>query len=110
MKVSANTLAPAVAGLACCAGRYLALSQALGKNSLSAPQRETVAVATSEGNGCDYCLAATPLYGHKAGLDDSAIELAHRGSRDAVTTFARRVTQLQGFAWTHSAWRNAEGS
>ncbi|GAB6389975.1 carboxymuconolactone decarboxylase family protein [Stutzerimonas marianensis] len=87
-----RTLAHAPAAL----GGYLALSQALGKNSLSARQRETVALATSEVNGCDYCLAAHSMFGRKAGLDDSAIELARRGSLDAVATFARQVTESRG--------------
>lgn len=36
------------------------------------------------------------LFGRKAGLDDSAIELARRGSLDAVATFARQVTESRG--------------
>lgn len=87
-----RTLAHAPAAL----GGYLALSQALGKNSLTARQRETVALATSEVNGCDYCLAAHALFGRKAGLDETSIEQARRGSLDAVAAFARHVTESRG--------------
>ena len=49
-----KTLAHAPAAL----NGYLGLAQALGKISLNAAEREVVALATSEINGCDYCIAA----------------------------------------------------
>ncbi len=44
-------------------GGYLALSQALNKNSLSPAEREVAALAASEVNGCDYCIAAHSFFG-----------------------------------------------
>jgi len=86
------TLANAPAAL----NGYLALTQALGKNSLSPRQRETVALAASEVNGCDYCLAAHSLSGSKAGLDPQSLEQARRGNLDGLSRFARQVTQSRG--------------
>ena len=48
---------------------YQSLAQALGKTSLSAVEREVVALAASEVNGCDYCVAAHAFFGAKAGTD-----------------------------------------
>ena len=75
---------------------YLALTQALGKGSLSAAERETVALATSQANGCDYCLAAHTFFGDKAGLSADDIRSARAGNLNAVAVFARQVTDNRG--------------
>ncbi|MBF8161931.1 carboxymuconolactone decarboxylase family protein [Ectopseudomonas hydrolytica] len=75
---------------------YLGLAQALGKSSLSASEREVIALATSEVNGCDYCLAAHTFFGAKAGLSDEAIGQARSGSLSAVAALARQITASRG--------------
>ena len=75
---------------------YLALSQALGRGSLTARERETVALATSQVNGCGYCLAAHSLFASKAGLDATAIGQARDGRLDAIATLARQITDSRG--------------
>lgn len=75
---------------------YLALAQAMGKSSLSVAEREVVALAASQVNGCDYCLAAHSHFGAKAGLDAEAIAAARAGNLDAVAALARAVTQERG--------------
>lgn len=75
---------------------YLGLSQALAKGSLTARERETVALAASQVNGCDYCLAAHSAFAQKAGHDEAAIQRARAGTLDAVATLARQVTERRG--------------
>lgn len=77
-------------------GGYLALSQALQKSSLTAREREAVALAVSQVNGCDYCLAAHVLFAGKAGLDASDIRLAREGTLNALVALARRVVEHRG--------------
>lgn len=75
---------------------YLGLAQALGKSSLSAAEREVVALATSQINGCDYCLAAHSFFATKAGLSDEAISQARKGTLSAVATLAQQITESRG--------------
>lgn len=87
-----RTLAHSPAAL----GGYLQFSQAFGKNSLSASERESIALATSQVNGCEYCLAAHTLFGGKAGLSADAIRSARDGDLSAYTALAREVVSTQG--------------
>lgn len=75
---------------------YLALSQALSKNSLSPAEREVAALAASEVNGCEYCVAAHSFFGGKAGLDDDALMAARAGTLNGVAALARAVTLSRG--------------
>ena len=86
------TLAHAPAALS----GYLALSQALGKGTLDARAREVVALASSQVNGCEYCLAAHTLFGSKAGLSDADIRSARDGELDAVARLTRQVIDHRG--------------
>ncbi|WP_460419037.1 carboxymuconolactone decarboxylase family protein [Pseudomonas sp. microsymbiont 2] len=75
---------------------YLALAQALGRNSLTATEREVVALAASQVNGCDYCVAAHSFLGRKAGLDSGDVLAARAGTLNAVAVLARAVTVERG--------------
>ncbi|MDF3931425.1 carboxymuconolactone decarboxylase family protein [Pseudomonas citronellolis] len=77
-------------------GGYLALNQALLKSSLSAAEREVVALATSQVNGCDYCLAAHSQFAGKAGLSGQDIRNAREGRLNAVAALARQITENRG--------------
>jgi len=77
-------------------GGYIALSQALNRNSLSPAEREVAALAASAVNGCDYCIAAHSFFGEKAGLDAGALLAARAGTLDGVAAFARAVTLSRG--------------
>ncbi len=77
-------------------GGYLALSQALGRNSLTPAEREVVALATSEVNGCEYCIAAHSYFGHKVGLGADQVNAARAGTLDALAALARAVTLSRG--------------
>lgn len=75
---------------------YLALAQALGRNSLTPAEREVVALAASQVNGCDYCLAAHSFLGSKAGLHSGDVLAARAGTLNAVAVLARAVTLERG--------------
>lgn len=77
-------------------GGYLALSQALNRNSLTPAEREVVALAASEVNSCDYCVAAHSFFGDKAGLDAAALLAARAGTLDGVAALARAVALSRG--------------
>lgn len=87
-----KTLAHSPAAL----GAYLQFSHAFGKNSLSGVERESIALATSQVNGCEYCLAAHTLFGGKAGLSAEAIRSARNGVLSPYTVFAREVVTTKG--------------
>ncbi|MET0778046.1 MAG: carboxymuconolactone decarboxylase family protein [Pseudomonas mandelii] len=75
---------------------YLQQSVALGKTSLSAPEKEAVFLATSQVNGCDYCLAAHTVFAGKAGLSAQDIVSARHGQLNAFATLARQITESRG--------------
>lgn len=77
-------------------GGYLALAQALGKSGLTPMEREAAALAASEVNGCDYCVAAHTFFGGKAGLDAEAVLAARAGTLNGVAALARAVTLTRG--------------
>ena len=87
-----KTLAHAPAVLAA----YLQQSAALGKTSLSATEKEAIFLATSQVNGCDYCLAAHTLFAGKAGLSAQDILSARQGQLNAFATLARQITESRG--------------
>ncbi|RKS28303.1 putative peroxidase-related enzyme [Pseudomonas sp. WPR_5_2] len=75
---------------------YLQNSAALGKTSLSATEKEAIFLATSQVNGCDYCLAAHTLFAGKAGLSSQEILSARQGQLDAYALLARQLTESRG--------------
>ncbi|RON15957.1 alkylhydroperoxidase [Pseudomonas brassicacearum] len=87
-----KTLAHAPAVLAA----YLQQSATLGKTSLSATEKEAIFLATSQVNGCDYCLAAHTLFAGKAGLSAQDILSARHGQLNAFATLAQQITESRG--------------
>ncbi len=80
---------------------YLSFSGALGKGKLSAKNRERIALAVGQANGCDYCLAAHSAIGKMVGLTADQILDSRRGTSvepqsDAIVRFARQVVDKQG--------------
>src|SRR5271155_2592629 len=76
---------------------YVSLSGALGKGELPAANRERIALAVAEVNGCDYCLSAhTYLARNVAKLDDAEITANRNGASndmkaDAAIRFAAKL-------------------
>lgn len=77
-------------------GSYLQFHQANETTSLTARQRETVSLAVSQANGCEYCLSVHSLVGSKVGLSAEELLSARDGSLDAYADFAREVTASRG--------------
>lgn len=80
---------------------YLSLSGALGKGGLSAKDRERIALAVGQANGCEYCLAAHSTIGKMVGLTVDQILDSRRGTSvesksAALVQFARHVLAKQG--------------
>ena len=75
---------------------YVQQSATLGKTSLSATEKEAIFLATSQVNGCDYCLAAHTLFAGKAGLSAQDILDARQGHLNAYATLAQQITESRG--------------
>ncbi|WP_077044800.1 carboxymuconolactone decarboxylase family protein [Pseudomonas sp. KK4] len=75
---------------------YMQGSVALGKTSLSALEKESIFLATSQANGCDYCLAAHTLFASKAGYNNQEILSAREGKLDAFALLAKQITESRG--------------
>ncbi|WLT31622.1 carboxymuconolactone decarboxylase family protein [Geothrix sp. PMB-07] len=91
------TLAKAPAALKA----YLGASEAIGTGRLDAPQREVIALAVAEANGCDYCLAAHSAIGKMVGLDADTLLQARSGvpanpRHAALAAFSRAVVRERG--------------
>ena len=81
---------------------YLNFSHALSKGNLSPKRREQIALAVSEANDCQYCLAAHSAIGRSVGLSEEVINDSRRGDspdpREAtVLTFTRKVVETRGW-------------
>jgi uncharacterized peroxidase-related enzyme len=80
---------------------YLQFSGALTRGTLPAKLREQIALAVSQANGCDYCLAAHSAIGRMAGLTadqirDSRLGTAVDPKADALIRFARKIVDTRG--------------
>lgn len=83
-----RTLAHAPAAL----HAYLAMSQALAGGALSGAEREEVALAVAQANGCGYCLSAHSLMAKGAGVTADEQLAARQGEGSALAALARKVT------------------
>ncbi|MEO8327120.1 MAG: carboxymuconolactone decarboxylase family protein [Nitrospirota bacterium] len=80
---------------------YLDFSRALSKGSLSPKLREQIALAVSEVNDCQYCLAAHSAIGRSVGLSEEALGDSRRGESPdpkeaTVLAFTRNVVTNRG--------------
>jgi uncharacterized peroxidase-related enzyme len=80
---------------------FLALGDALSKGALTAAQREIVALATAQTNGCHYCISAHTLLGKGAGLSADGIRDARQGKGadaidNAIAALAVKLVESRG--------------
>jgi uncharacterized peroxidase-related enzyme len=80
---------------------YAQMAGALSGASLTDKEREAIALAVSEVNACDYCLAAHSYIGKEAGLtEEQVIEARHGDMKDekldALVSFALALAEKQG--------------
>lgn len=83
------------------ANAYLGMSGALAKGELPASLREIIALVVGQTNECHYCLSAHSALGKRAGLSESDIEQARRGTADgekerAALQFAQLLVEQRG--------------
>ncbi len=81
---------------------YLDFSNALSKGNLSPKLREQIALAVSEVNDCQYCLAAHSAIGRSVGLSEETIVDSRRGespdTKEAtILAFTRNVVENRGW-------------
>ncbi|HNP61810.1 MAG TPA: carboxymuconolactone decarboxylase family protein [Nitrospirales bacterium] len=81
---------------------YLDFSGALSKGSLSPKLREQIALAVSEANDCQYCLAAHSAIGRSVGLSEEALGDSRRGESPdpkeaTLLAFTRNVVTNRGW-------------
>lgn len=80
---------------------YLSLNSSLAKGNLTKAQREQIALAVSQENGCEYCLAVHSLTAKLAGLTPDQVAAARRGKStdrkaQAVLNLAHNILQRHG--------------
>lgn len=80
---------------------YLNLSGALAGGVLTAKQREQIALAAAQANGCEYCLSAHTMLGKMNGLGEGEIAAARQGAAAdpksaAILQFALQVINQRG--------------
>lgn len=82
-------------------GGYLSLNESLSQGTLSAKDRERIALTVAEHHGCEYCLAAHSAIGKMVGLNQSQIIESRTGhasdsKADALLQFVHRVLESNG--------------
>ncbi len=79
----------------------LGLNKAIGSGKLTGAEREIIALATSQANGCQYCLSAHTLLGKNAGLslEQTLQARAGKGAADrstAIAALAKAIVEQRG--------------
>ena len=82
----------------------LAISEAFSKTSLSPAEQQLVALAVSEANDCEFCVAAhSALAKHAAGVAPAIVAAVRKREPladpklDALVAFTRRIVAQRGF-------------
>ena len=79
----------------------LGLNQTIAAGTLSASEREIVALATSQANSCQYCVSAHTLLGKNAGLSLEQVKAARSAPlgtdrTSAIAAFAKALIEQRG--------------
>lgn len=82
---------------------FLAFEDSLKKGSFSSKENEAIALAVSQVNGCNYCLAAHSVVGKMLGYTDSEVIDIRRGivadkNLRSLITLASELTERKGKA------------
>lgn len=80
---------------------YMSANQTLAGGSLSAKQRELIAICIARYNRCRYCESAHTAIGKQTGLSDYDIQNALNGTsgdrqNHALIDFSRKILETQG--------------
>lgn len=81
---------------------YMTISGIFEKTDFSAAEKQTVLLAVSTENGCDYCKAAHTAIGRMQGVDDAVLEAIASGDKlpddklDTLFSFTRAMVEKRG--------------
>ena len=80
---------------------FLSLSKTLSRGRLSARQREILALAIGQENGCQYCLSAHAASAKAAGVSEADALKARGGDGEdpferALASFAKKIVRQRG--------------
>jgi len=81
---------------------YMSLSQIFEKTDFSAAEKQTVLLAVSRENGCDYCMAAHSGIAKMQGVDEAVIQAINNGDQlpddklDALFKFTQAMVDKRG--------------
>lgn len=80
---------------------YLSLNSSLAKGKLSKSLREQIALAVSQANGCEYCLAVHSVTAKMAGLSPDQVTAARQGKStdpkaQAVLNLTHNILERRG--------------
>ncbi|HEV7302392.1 MAG TPA: carboxymuconolactone decarboxylase family protein [Tepidisphaeraceae bacterium] len=80
---------------------FLDAFKTLGGGVLNGQEREAIALAVAERNGCDYCLSAHTAIGKMHRMSDAQLTGARHGQTgdgklDALVTLARQLVERRG--------------
>lgn len=81
---------------------YMTMSQIFEKTSFSAAEKQTVLLAVSTENGCDYCKAAHTAMAKMQGVDDAVLKAIANGDElpddklDTLFKFTRAMVEKRG--------------
>ncbi len=79
----------------------LGLNQTIGAGTLTAAEREIIALATSQANSCQYCVSAHTLLGKNAGLNPQELLAARtasagEGRAAAIAAYVKALVEQRG--------------
>ena len=83
----------------------LAMARAFSQSTLTPVEQQLVALAVSEANNCEFCMAAHSTIAKRVAKADPALVAAARAREplpdaklDALVTFTRKIVEQRGFA------------
>lgn len=84
---------------------YLSLGDVAAKGTLSAKERERIALTVGQANDCEYCVSAHSLVGKLTGLNETEILAARRAQgtdarTSAITGLADAIVRDRGLVAT----------
>jgi uncharacterized peroxidase-related enzyme len=84
-------------------GGFFAFEASLKEGTFSAKENEAIALAVSQSNGCNYCLAAHSALGKMAGYSENEVIEIRKGTAtdpkvNALTALAKELTEKRGKA------------
>jgi len=81
---------------------YMTISGIFEKTDFSAAEKQTVLLAVSTENGCEYCKSAHTAIGRMQGVDDAVLEAIANGEKlpddklDALFSFTQTMVEKRG--------------